>query len=787
MKTKNGVWIYTMSIILLLTLSFIHSCKKEDEVKINNEPELTANQTTLSPYMISQIKGALIQFDQNEYGASFGDSSIILYRVDATTLTFVTPSVPQGSYSLKVSIQSKEFVILYNVTAPTLVSDPANYLQQIKNQFNARIDSTFRMIDSATARGIVFSSEDRKELSTLKTDFNKTMASAASLSQEELKMLSEFLTVNMPAFNETFSYLDQLQKGIISTKLNKKGQTCKDVSSRSEEVKCWMNTYHEAYKEGYVYNRVGSALIFLSNAVDLLPDGIVSDVVGKILEQQVESFDRIMYNQGVMIASQPYRALRLNTFNPPLEFQNGNYEYISVKVLMTNVKEKPLATDLDWEKQFSREFGNIVIFNPLKDLGWGEVWKFMQAKFEYPRSFPQETEQWLVPELKSQLTAKSKVPNVYEKDVKRDPQTSTIKIAFTTDITGKKTPFDYELAYSDDILGIEVESEIVKSANINGVEPFELIYISGNNQQGNYNEWLAEPIKVKVLDANGNGMDNVSVFFKIKDDASWGGWVQSAEVKTVNGFAQTQWKLGLKDDQQLEATVLDVLGRQIKGSPLILTATKASKTIYRLFNKTLTSTYHEGDYTKDIRNKDSFLFNFVPLSGEPSLNFNLEFSTYADFNNMVKYKPYGAGAIGSSIKSVDMENMFPCRWVSSSHYSNCVAIHFGYKPPLFHYNEGAMIEKNQFVLTDSTLSYLTTIHVKYIKYVQNNVDCNSSALPEFGLPLNTSNIYVPFRVKNGSDYYYGWIRISTGNANTLTIHDLAVNGKPNEGIKTGEK
>ena len=97
---------------------------------------------------------------------------------------------------------------------------------------------------------------------------------------------------------------------------------------------------------------------------------------------------------------------------------------------------------------------------------------------------------------------------------------------------------------------------------------------SGDNQQGTENTTLPQPLKVRVLDKLGYGIEGLKVTFSIK---SGGGQITSAaEVITDEvGIAAAAWKLGTKNvgEQRLEVRIANFKGELISQTPLVFSAT----------------------------------------------------------------------------------------------------------------------------------------------------------------------------------------------------------------------
>ena len=95
--------------------------------------------------------------------------------------------------------------------------------------------------------------------------------------------------------------------------------------------------------------------------------------------------------------------------------------------------------------------------------------------------------------------------------------------------------------------------------------------VSGDNQTGEKNEQLAEPLVVKVVDDSGNPIQNINVEFNI---ASGNGSLSTSSATTnSNGNAQVNWTLGDNTDAQtVEVIVKKADGTNIDGSPINFSA-----------------------------------------------------------------------------------------------------------------------------------------------------------------------------------------------------------------------
>lgn len=109
--------------------------------------------------------------------------------------------------------------------------------------------------------------------------------------------------------------------------------------------------------------------------------------------------------------------------------------------------------------------------------------------------------------------------------------------------------------------------------------PYSIIKISGDNQTGQANQFLTQPIKIRVLDKFNNPQSNVPVYFTV---TAGGGTVQDViKFSDVDGYAQTLWQLGSQFGiQYLEAKAEKADGTLIQNAPLEFAATISSDSTF---------------------------------------------------------------------------------------------------------------------------------------------------------------------------------------------------------------
>ncbi len=127
------------------------------------------------------------------------------------------------------------------------------------------------------------------------------------------------------------------------------------------------------------------------------------------------------------------------------------------------------------------------------------------------------------------------------------------------------------------------------SDSIKYYTPYQISVISGNNQTGSANSYLAQPLKVQVTDNLGKKQSNVPVYFTVTNG---GGSAESTSILTdTNGYAQTRFKLGSNPSapQWVHASAKKANGTAINGSPAGFVASISGSTGTGLTTNTVTS------------------------------------------------------------------------------------------------------------------------------------------------------------------------------------------------------
>lgn len=109
--------------------------------------------------------------------------------------------------------------------------------------------------------------------------------------------------------------------------------------------------------------------------------------------------------------------------------------------------------------------------------------------------------------------------------------------------------------------------------------PYRVSKISGDNQNGDINQHLAVPVKVRVLDQLGNKQANVPVYFAV---TAGGGMVQPQSLLSdADGYAQAFWQTGnLVGVQRVTATAKNADGTLLQDAPVQFSASIATDSTF---------------------------------------------------------------------------------------------------------------------------------------------------------------------------------------------------------------
>lgn len=189
-----------------------------------------------------------------------------------------------------------------------------------------------------------------------------------------------------------------------------------------------------------------------------------------------------------------------------------------------------------------------------------------------------------------------------------------------------------------------------ETAKLNYKTPDKLERVSGDNQTGNANQALRNPIKVVVKDSKGNTQANVPVYFKIK---SGGGSVNPTSILSdANGNAEAIWTLGASTTtiQYIDVTAKTAAGQNINNTPIEFAAA-------------VDSGGSSGSST--VTDIDGNVYNVVKIGTQYWMAENLKTIRYNDGDTIVGYIVYGNNATYGKLYTWNVVNtgkLAPLGW-----------------------------------------------------------------------------------------------------------------------------
>ncbi|WP_018477005.1 Ig-like domain-containing protein [Pontibacter roseus] len=132
--------------------------------------------------------------------------------------------------------------------------------------------------------------------------------------------------------------------------------------------------------------------------------------------------------------------------------------------------------------------------------------------------------------------------------------------------------FTFAVTYRNEL---EESTRTYKAILVPQRRPHALFLSSGDNQSAAPGKALPSPLKAKVTDVNGKGLEGVEVEWSMKR----GGGVLSAarSVTDAYGIAQVAWTLGGTGEQEVEALARKVDGTPLAGAPVLFSAKALSE------------------------------------------------------------------------------------------------------------------------------------------------------------------------------------------------------------------
>jgi uncharacterized protein (TIGR02145 family) len=546
---------------IVVALTTISSCKKEKDLPPSG-PSLVAANTNVMPYELAYISCENLSLTGNSFPATFESTAIQLMAHTDSFLYFMVPVVNPGAYQLKVSINNVPYTVNYNVLSPVSIPDPAQYISSYFSNISQTNVVLNERIDTLARQGMMDSNVEKGVFKRIDDSLAYYQQQILLLSPADQAKAAAMLAANLSPLNAMTNRLNPLIDNLSGQSFFKQNSTC-SASERSERMRCLMNEFN-ALTENYKFiDKLNLMLAGLTLPVPGNPLILLDKLILKGLAFNSYRVEQGYYLVGFELASRPYHTESVDLTNPPTVFTNLQQKSITLNVTVRNAKRYPDATDKSWEKEFSKNFDNLITH-------WQSF--AMNLISDVHRTFPLQIHPRLLPEnTDAVLDVSNTNTNVISSSVLGTPQNMAVK--FSTSQTSTQN-FTYHITYDDGYFSAQTADV---NASIVGIEPAALVYVSGNNQSGSANLALPNPLKVRVNDANGNGLQGVQVTFNI---TSGGGNLTNNVVTTnASGEAQTYWTLGAAGTQQVQATAKNGQQNNLNGSPFSFSASIGGSTV----------------------------------------------------------------------------------------------------------------------------------------------------------------------------------------------------------------
>lgn len=122
---------YDSTYILEWTVSN-DECTNSDFVKYTfkkpGTTSITQQSTDVLQYEVVFISAQSLNMPMLAYAGTIGDSSVIIYKMNDTTLSFYMPPLAAGTYNMTADIEGQKKTFVYNVKALGTIANPTQYL-----------------------------------------------------------------------------------------------------------------------------------------------------------------------------------------------------------------------------------------------------------------------------------------------------------------------------------------------------------------------------------------------------------------------------------------------------------------------------------------------------------------------------------------------------------------------------------------------------------------------------------------------------------------------------------
>jgi len=612
-----------LNLFLLLFLLPV-ACKKDSEKGV--EPDRVTeptNNVTISSSDLSPGQTVVLTFDagvtlKDSVNVNLNGTVMPMFKTNQDQYAGIIPVIPEGTYQLKIKSVNFKEPITFKVAPYAVITEP----KVIIDNYRTEIESLITQLRTQAKA-------DGNELNTgfidqLKTQFEQSLTTASAAEKIELAYLLR--AHNFKAEDLAFSAVSPATKTVTMSVASSN-----DVAGRLENsgkkfvgnmilVVAAFNTSSVALNSFMIAPNVVSGLIATASTLTMVC----------FINQAVTNAEKIGNLPGVVSEiTSIYTSAKESTLNFKKDadlslFNMGEFRTLSI-------------ADIGSSSIFLK---SVAVSNQLLTDIDSKVGSLMNSAAKY------------FPKLGTYTVSASKIKAVPVKNAEEIPYNKfsignisdpgikltvvsdelQMKVKATSATVADDKSFTFDIIYTHEGTGVTVKKTI-SAVYAGTVNPAKIELSSGNNQAMEAGKKLANPLKVKITDADGNVVQNVKVEWKVK---SGGGTLTLAEsVTDVLGIAQTEWTPGSTGTQEVEASAKKKDGTLVAGSP-VLFATSAAGIVGRWHLDLMVETGYENGVSDGSQNIDNtygpeeiteFRTNGTMTGNEP-LNGTKRTSTY---------------------------------------------------------------------------------------------------------------------------------------------------------------
>lgn len=764
--------------VLSLSILFVPACKKEKDDNRENKLVFTIDKTEIYQYstlIAESVNQNISDFDKKifingkDYPAEIVDNKYIAF--------VIFPDVAIGNAKLSFTVDGEKHDFDIQVLPLPDISNPDVTLVNYKTDLDILYQESLTALDSVNKRmGIqpdaaYYALKD--DVKKINDSINIAINRFNNLDPDAKLIAARIFEANRLSLKSSFETIHEINQVFIKNKLSGRDVTLclDDIYNTSEKFECIFKSLKKSLQRlirECIFNGMKAGII--SAGIGVVVTAVTANPAAGWKAGSAAAFPLLAAFSAKSLLT--YLSQMISVYNTTVEVsENEISNYRQAPATFYN--DEDLAVKFSIKRRNIKESDKSSKYTFISDLviTLGEFNNMVETYFKNSVS--------KIPTFGSQTFSTNNVEDlkyisVSVKDnasVKLTGITGTTEkpiIRFTSNFIEDQN-FTYTVNYNDGVFQTQEEYAAVLKTRIgitlndtilggkSSIIKFKVFCPENMNWTiSNQNSWII------VLPNNGKGK-NESCDLAVQDNFT--GSARTGYITfTAGNYTKT---ISINQSNQL-------------------------KIIYRSIERTLQSSYSGIMMSFD---SDTAILNYTPGPGEANLNFKLIAKSISSlYKAGFQSDTIGLGKTELAIYTENNDKIFPYTDIDHlTQKGSCTGIGIGYSRYKYIYFTGpnVSIDGGLFKSTDSTVwpsYYISTYYHKMMNRKLSMPWCDMAPYPApQNIPMGTSNIYLPIRVKNNTVFHYGWIRISTIGYYAFKIHDYAIHSEPNAPIKTGEK